>query len=90
MKKKIIIPTIIVIALLLVLFLPVPQGSYDDGGTRDYAALTYKIVKWNRISIAIDEDGQLSNNTYQKTSVFWYPDNQKSIDELWQMELENK
>ena len=90
MKKKIIITAIIVIALLLVLFLPIPQGSYDDGGTRDYAALTYKIVKWNRISIVIDEDGQPSSNTYQKTSVFWYPDNQKSIDELWQMELENK
>ena len=90
MKKKIIIPAIIVIALLLVLFLPIPRGSYDDGGTRVYTALTYKIVKWNSIFVVIDENGHASSRTYQKTSVFWYPDNQKSIDKLWQMELENK
>lgn len=90
MKKKMIIPAIVVVVLLLVLFLPIPLGSYDDGGTRTYWALTYEIVKWNRISIIVDEEGQFVNNTYQKTSVFWYPDNQKSIDELWQMELENK
>ena len=87
MRKKIVIPILIVIALVLILFLPIPQGSYDDGGTREFSALTYKIVVWNRISITIDEKGQPVNNTYRKTSVFWYPDNQKSIGELWQMEL---
>ena len=87
MRKKIVIPILIVIALVLILFFPIPQGSYDDGGTREFSALTYKIVVWNRISIAIDENGQPVNNTYRKTSVFWYPDNQKSIGELWQMEL---
>ena len=44
MKKKILIPIIIIVVLAAVLFLPIPQGSYDDGGTRDYNALTYKIV----------------------------------------------
>ena len=87
MRKKIVIPILIVIALVLILFLPIPQGAYDDGGTREFSALTYKIVVWNRISITIDENGQPVNNTYRKTSVFWYPDNQKSIGELWQMEL---
>ena len=90
MKKKIVIPAIIVIALAFVLFLPIPQGAYDDGGTRDYNALTYKIVVWNKLSITIDENGQPVNNTYRKTSVFWYPDNQKSIDELWQLEIADK
>ena len=43
MKKKIWIP--IVIALLLaILVVPIPTGVYKDGGTREYTALTYKIV----------------------------------------------
>ncbi len=89
MKKRIIISTVVMIALLLVLFLPIPQGTYDDGGTRDYNALTYKIVVWNKIMDGIDENGQTVHNTYRNTSVFWYPDNQKSIDELWQIEKVN-
>lgn len=47
MKKKILIPVIVIVVLSAILFLPIPQGSYDDGGTRDYNALTYKIVRWN-------------------------------------------
>ena len=87
MKKKIIIPVIIVIVLLLVLFLPIPQGSYDDGGTREYTALTYKIVKWNKLVTVYNEDGDMERiDTYTNTSVYWFPDNYKSIDELWEME----
>lgn len=87
MKKKVFIPIIAVFILALILFLPIPQGSYDDGGTRDYNALTYKIVRWNKMIAKPDENGQTIQHTYRKTSWFWYPDNQKSIDELWQMEL---
>ncbi len=90
MKKKILIPVIIIFVLAVILFLPIPQGSYDDGGTRDYNALTYKIVRWNKIVVESDEKGQPIHDTYRKTSVFWYPDNQKSIDELWQMEIADK
>ena len=73
--------------LLSVLFIPIPKGTFDDGGTREYAALTYKIVVWNKINITIDENGKIIDDRYHKTSVFWYPDNQKSIDELWQIEM---
>ena len=38
------IAAVLVIALALVLFIPIPQGPLDDGGTRTYNALTYKIV----------------------------------------------
>ena len=86
MAKKIIVSAIIVITLALVLFLPIPQGTYDDGGTRDYKALTYKIVVWNKIMVVVDENGQAIHGTYQNTSVFWFPDNLKSIDELWKIE----
>ena len=60
------------------MFIPVPSGVYKDGGTRTYSALTYKIVKWNKL---IDE-----GNKYQNTSVYWLPDNFKSLDKLWEIE----
>lgn len=80
MKKKIVI-FIVVMAILVLLFAPFYTASYDDGGTRVYGALTYKIVVWKKIYSV--------QGTYQNTSVFWYPDNQKSIDELWEIEKDN-
>ncbi len=75
MKKKIWIPIIVI--LILILFLPIPSGVYLDGGTRTYTALTYKIVNWNRL------DG------YDETKVYFFPDNFKSLDELWALESGN-
>ena len=84
MKKGIIIGIIVVI---LVLFLPIPKGTLEDGGTRDYCALTYRIVVWNMLIAEANEDGSAGESyTYRKTSVFWIPDNFKSIDELWHIE----
>ena len=87
MKKWAGLFAVFAIVLVLVLFLPIPQGTYDDGGTRDYNALTYKIVAWNRIMVEPDENGEARHGTYHNTSVYWYPDNHKTIDELWQMEM---
>ena len=83
MKKLIIL--IIVLLAVAALFLLVPRGGDldDDGGTRTYDAPAYKIVVWNRLLGEPDEDGKW---IYHKTSVFWFPDNQKPIDELWQLE----
>ena len=75
MKKK---KIIIALVILIVLFCPVPSQIHLDGGTPSYTALTYKVVKWNRF---IDV-----NNRYHKTSVYWFPDNFKTIDELWIIE----
>jgi len=86
-KKGVIIPALIVLVLVAALFLPIPKGSYDDSGTRVYDALTYKIVEWNRTIAEADENGEFTKTgTYHKTSIFWYPDNKRSIDELWKME----
>ena len=76
MKKKLWIPIVIVI-FLAILFMPIPSGVYKDGGTRAYTALTYKIVDWNRIT---------GDSTYDKTKVYFFPHNFKSIDGLWYME----
>ena len=75
MKKKIWIP--IVIVLIAVLFIPIPSGVYKDGGTREYTALTYKIVDWNRLT---------GDGTYNETRVYFFPYNFKSIGDLWYYE----
>ena len=55
------------------------QSPYQDGGTREWIALTYKIVKWNRLSV----DG-----SYEKVRFYGPADKGKSIDELWKLEEE--
>ena len=86
MKKKV-IAIAAAVAILLILFLPIPRGTCDDGGTREYSALTYKIVVWNRLVSEAGQDGSSGAvSTYHKTSVFLFPDNFKSIDELWKIE----
>ncbi len=79
LKKKIRIPIVSAVILLAVLFMPIPSGVYKDGGTREYKALTYRIVNWNRLT---------ADNVYEKTSVYFGADCFKSIDELWEQEAE--
>jgi len=89
MKKTVMLALIIVVAILI-LFLPIPLGTYDDGGTKVYSALTYKIVAWHRLQTEYDEEGDISEiNYYQKTSVFFFPDNFKSLGNLWNIEQKN-
>lgn len=57
--------------------IPIPSGIYKDGGTREYTTLSYKIVDWNRLT---------GDSTYDKTKVYFFPNNFKSIDALWYME----
>ena len=82
MKKKIIIILIALLFITTVIFLPIPQGSLNDGGTRVYNALTYKYVVWNKL--ITDSSGVAT--FYKKSSVYWLPNSTKSIDELWKIE----
>lgn len=77
MKKKIWIP-ILAVVFLAILTVPIPTGVCKDGGTRIYSALSYKIVDWNRLVDAGD--------TYDNTKVYFFPNNFKSVDQLWQLE----
>ena len=87
MKKKItIIAAVCLVAVIL--FTPVSMGTLEDGGTRDYRALTYRIIKWNRPN-GISEDGT-HLEYYQKTGVYFFPYNLKDIDELFELEFKNK
>ena len=85
--KRIIVAIAAVAAILLVLFVPIPRGTLEDGETRDYIALTYRIVVWNRLIAEANQDGSAGEvHTFHKTSVFWFPDNFRHIDELWKIE----
>lgn len=77
MKKKIWIPIVIIVAAI-VLFFPFSVKTYKDGGTRSHASLTYRIVQWSKIIEGRD--------TFRKTSVYFFPNNFKSIDSLWEFE----
>lgn len=54
MKTKRVWVFIIIFAVLAaaVLAVPIPKAALDDGGTREYAALTYRIVKWKSFTPA--------------------------------------
>ena len=77
MKKKIFILILATVLLLAVLFVPIPKSSGRDGGTREYSALTYKIVDWNRLT---------TDGVYDATKIYVFPNNFKSIDDLWNKE----
>ena len=76
MKKKLWIPIIIAV-VIAVLVIPIPTGIYEDGGTRAYTALTYKLVEWHRIT---------GDTVYDETKVYFFPRNFSSIDALWELE----
>ena len=80
MKKNRRIVILIAVLIMVILVIPVPKGVYKDGGTREYAALTYKIVDWNRL---------FESGIYEKTQIYLLPDNFKSIDALWEEERED-
>ena len=78
MKKAMIFTVLI---LILILVFPIYRGSYDDGGTKEFVSPTYRIVDWNRIS---------DSGVYEKTRIYFFEDMNKSIDELWEMEMDSQ
>lgn len=68
MKKKSKAIIIIVIILLLVILVFPLKMKYKDGGTIEYRAILYKIIKWNTL------DGITG------TDFYIFPNNMKSVD----------
>ena len=81
MKTKRVWVFIIIFAVIAVavLAVPIPKAALNDGGTREYAALTYRIVKWKKF---------YAGGTYEKTKVYFGKDLKKTLDELWAEEAE--
>lgn len=80
MKKKLWIAVLVVIVVLGVLVIPFRIDAMDDGGSREFRALTYRIVHWNRM---------MDEGIYEKTRVYFFGDMSKPIDELWEQEAPN-
>lgn len=80
MKTKRVWIFIIIFAVIAVavLAVPIPKAALDDGGTREYAALTYRIVKWKKF---------YAGGTYEKQR-FISERISKTLDELWAEEAE--
>lgn len=73
-KKVSILIAILAAAIVVLSAVPIPKAALDDGGTREYAALTYRIVKWKKF---------YAGGTYEKTKVYFGKDLKKTLDELW-------
>ena len=82
--NKKLLAVIIVIALIIVLFVPFGYASYDDGGTVRFTSLTYSVVKWNRY-VSDWSSGEMKLDLYQNTCFYLFPDNFRSLDELWEI-----
>ena len=85
--KKILI---IIFVIVLILIVPIPMGTYKDGGTKVWAALTYKVVKWNRLlplEFANYDNPDIQDTCLHKTSIYKFPDNLSSLDDLFDMEM---
>lgn len=82
--NKKLLTVIIVIALIIVLFIPFGYASYDDGGTVRFTSLTYSVVKWNRY-VSDWSTGEMKLDLYQNTCFYLFPDNFKSLNELWEL-----
>ena len=78
MKRKTII-IISAIILVLILVIPMPISPMKDGGTREYVALTYKVVDWHHL--------YGDDKIFDETKVYFFPDNFASITELANREL---
>lgn len=77
MKKQLKYWIFAAVLLLAILFVPIPKSAARDGGSKEYTALTYKIVDWNR-----------TVGSYKHTGarIYWFPNNFKSVDALWALE----
>lgn len=80
MKKKYWIVAALVIVVLGVLVVPYRIHVLNDGGTKEYRALTYRVVDWN----CLTDDG-----IYEKTRVYFFDDLTAPINELWEREEPN-
>ena len=82
-ERKLRKAAVITAVLILTLFLIPVKINYNDGGTVQYKAALYTVVKWNRIA-------DIGDKNYQSTSVYLFPGSLMGIDELWKTEQKKK
>ena len=76
-KKKILLIVLPIIALLLILFTPIPQTEdLPDGKVTTLNSLTYKLVFWNLY--------ENTDKPYNETELILLPDNFSSVESLFE------
>lgn len=77
--KRIVKTIVITLIVLAVLFVP-RYDVYKDGGTREWRAVAYTIVKW--------QNSLPNNNPYQQgtTKIYFFPYSLYSLDDMADME----
>jgi hypothetical protein len=81
---------VILILSSIILFFPIPMYGSEDSGAIVYSALTYKIIRWDKYA-AFTSTGLGKLNHYNTTSVYFFPDNFKSVEEIWErIELDER
>ncbi len=86
--KNIITLSIVILSVLAILFIPYETIRFADGGTVMTRALAYTVVDWNRGKnadslVLIDQKDLQYAEEEQTTCVYFFPDNFKSYQELW-------
>lgn len=82
--------TVILILISMVLFFPIPMCRSEDSGAIVYSALTYRIIKWDKYAV-FTSTGLGKPEHYKVTSLYFFPDNFKSVEELWnKIELDER
>lgn len=93
-ERKLRKAAVITAALILILFLIPVKFTYKDGGTVQYKAALYTVVKWNRFTEPEEKNYEnatfYSFKKYKNTSVYLFPVSLKGIDELWKIEQKKK
>ena len=74
--------TVVTVTVACLLFVPFSTIHYDDGGTVKTQALAYTVMKWNR---TLTWNGASVDEPDQRTRIYWFPQNFKDYDELWEM-----
>ena len=88
MRKKIWIPIVMLLLVLIILFVPyrIEDGveGYEGDESVVYEALLYKVVKWKR---PIDYIGY-EPSTYENTDVLFFADKNVDMEELWETQIQ--
>ncbi len=73
---------VVSIIMALVLLVPSPAGSYNDGGSKIYEAVLYDIVDWNRTQ---HFDGTPFHEDGQRMRVYFCPENCYDYNMRWNL-----
>ena len=83
--KKRIRVAVLAVVLAVILFMPIKKGPYLEGGTVEYCALTYRVIKWHAID---PRDPTGASPLITETEVHVFPFNCRDLSYYLEKKLE--